>query len=276
MTLFKQIAAALLSGAALLLGAGQAAAAPVTQLGFALDASGSVSTANYNLLRSGLSNAIGSLPTNGTVEITIVTYGTNVATVTAPTILTAASLPGVQAAILTHTKAGGGTNTAGAITSLASLMTGSTVFADPLTKSIINLATDGAPNSQAAAVTAAQAAFAAGIDALSIEAIGSGVNSGTALNNMAAIAFPGPVTILPVNSTDIPNPLGGSWVVPVSNFDALEPILLAKVQASITPVTPIGVPEPASIALLGITVLALAAASRRRLSVPVRSSLQFA
>ena len=259
----RRIAAVLLATASLLFGSSAALAAPVTQLGFALDGSGSVSSADYNLLRSGLSDAIASLPQNGTVEIIIVSYGSGVSVVSNPVVLTAATLPIIQAALASHTKAGGGTDTAAAITRLTALMTGSVNFADPGTQSIINLATDGVPNSQAAAVAAAAAAAAAGIDALSIEAIGTGVANATALANMVAIAFPGPATILAVNSTNIPNPIGGSWVVPVSNFNALAPILLAKVQAAIIP-PPTGVPEPGSMALVGLALAAMLAFNRRQ------------
>lgn len=243
--------------------------AAVTQLGFMLDASGSVSTADYNLLRNGLSAAIASLPLDGSVEISIVTYGSSSQQVTAPTVLTAGTLSAIQSAILTHTKAGGGTDTAGAINTLAAMMTGSALFSDPDTKSIMNLATDGVPNSQSAAEAAAAAAFLAGIDAMGIEAIGSGVSSLSALNNMALIAFPDTVTILPINSTSIPNPVNGSFVVPVSDFTQLEAVLLAKVQASVNP--PSGVPEPGSLLLtLGALGLMLRAV-RRNAS---KSSLQ--
>lgn len=273
MRFMKKLAAAVVAVGALI---GAPVQAAITQLGFMLDASGSVSSSDYNLLRSGLANAIASLPVDGTVEITIVTYGSGVATVTSPTILTAATLPTIQNAINTHTKFGGGTATDAAINAMTALLTGSAVFSAPDTKSILNLATDGVPNSQAATEAAALAAFAAGIDAMGIEAIGSGVSSASALNNMAAIAFPDTVTILPVNSTNIPNPVNGSFVVPVSDFSQLDAVLLAKVQASVNPPPP-GVPEPGSIALvLGALGLMVRSVAKRSSGAVRTGGLQFA
>ncbi|MDO8860490.1 VWA domain-containing protein [Haliea sp. E1-2-M8] len=264
MTLFRRLLAPLLVGLAATLATVSSAWAAPFQLGFALDGSGSVSTSNYNLLRSGLSNAMAAIPADGTIEITVVTYGSSVSTVVSPTILTAASLQGIQVNIVNHTKAGGGTNTAAAIDSLTALMTGSSVFQEPDVTSIINLATDGFPNSQSAAEASAQAAAAAGIDALSIEAIGSGVASQSALSNLSQIAFPDPVSILGVNTTNIPNPLNGSFVVPISDFNSLEPVILAKVIASVTPnPDPTRVPVPGTLPLFLIGTLIAALRSGR-------------
>jgi len=260
MKITNKFITALTLSCSLMLSSFGVSAVPVTQLGFSLDGSGSVSTGNYNLMRTGLNAALAGIPTDGSIEISVVAYGSGTATVVDAVVLTAASLPTIQAAINNHNKAGGTTNTAGSINLLTSVMTGSVNFADPGSKSLINLMTDGAPNSQSASVAAATAASAAGIDALSIEAIGTGVSSAGALANMLAMTFPTPAQILAINATNIPNPIGGSWVVPVSDFTALAPVLAAKVQASITTV-----PEPSLLALFTIGLMGMGISARRRM-----------
>lgn len=267
-SLLKHVAA-LAAGLMLVVASGAAWAVPVAfQLGFALDASGSITPSNYNLLRSGLNSALAILPKDGSVEISVVSFGSNVMTVVPATVLTAATLAPIQSSINGHNKDGGMTNTAGAITALTNLMTNSSNFNNTSVKSMINLATDGAPNigypdGQLAAIAASQAAAAAGIDALSIEAIGSGVNNGSALNDMAAMAFPKPVAILGMNSTNIPSPWNGSFVVPVSDFNAFKGVVEAKVVAAVTPQP---VPEPATMLLLSAGLAGLGAVKGRRKS----------
>lgn len=214
-------------------------------------------------MRTGLNSALDNLPIDGSVEITVVRYSSGTTTVVSPTVLTAASLSGIKNSILTHSKLSGSTATHSGITSITSELTGSVNFSDPGTRSLINLLTDGAPNSQASAEAAALAAAAAGIDALSIEAIGNGVSSAAALANMLAMTFPNPAQILAVNETNIPNPINGSWVVPVSDFNALAAVLDAKVQASVPPPPP-AVPEPSTMALFTIGLLEFNLTSRKK------------
>lgn len=95
-------------------------------------------------------------------------------------------------------------------------------------------------------------AYSQGIDALSIEAMRSGLNGCTQLDAMLAIAFPDPATLLGLDSTTIPNRLGGGRVVPVSNFEALAPVLKAKVIASVTPTNSVHASSPFSVMLAGV------------------------
>lgn len=269
---------ALAASLLLSLSVSNASAVVVTQLGFALDESGSMSSSEYTMMKNGLSSALAALPQDGTVEITVVSFSTGVTTLVGPTVLTAANLATIQALIAADSFSGGSTNTAAAIDRLKTLMTGSTNFAGA-TNSFINIATDGAPtagafcdgywffgcigtyyNDQQAAVRRAQQAAAAGIDTISFEAIGS---SSTTNNAMLQIALAGsngkPGSILPSNPTTIPYPGTATFVAPVTTFSNFSSVIQAKVIAAVTPV-----PTPASPALLAIGLIALGAFARRR------------
>ena len=94
-----------------------------------------------------------------------------------------------------------------------------------------------------------------------LNAIGSGVASASALAALSNIAFPDTVTVLAQNTTTIPNPIGGSWVVPVSDFGApLQAVMSAKIVAVVTPGQ---VPVPAPLLLLSLGMLGLVAARRK-------------
>lgn len=122
-------------------------AAPLTtQLGFLIDASGSIGTQNFNTMRSGYATALAALPTDGSIELTVVTFASGTATVVAPTIVTSATLPSIITSINNMLYTGGSTATNLGINAITGLMTGSGNFNRNL-NSMINIATDGVPNS---------------------------------------------------------------------------------------------------------------------------------
>ena len=123
----------------------------VIQLGFILDSSGSIGSGNWNTIRTGLASAINTLvPVGGTdtYEITVVSFSTNAVTTVAPTLLTAASKPGVVAAIQNAAFQGGTTD----YTAAFGLMDG-LLFPggqSSAASTYLNFATDGDPNPDSA------------------------------------------------------------------------------------------------------------------------------
>ena len=59
---------------ALAMAAFTASAAPTTQLGFLIDASGSIGTSNFTTMKNGYAAALGALPTDGSIEVTIYSF----------------------------------------------------------------------------------------------------------------------------------------------------------------------------------------------------------
>jgi hypothetical protein len=99
---------------------------------------------------------------------------------------------------------------------------------------ILNITTDGSPNNQTAAENAALAAFNAGLDGLSFEAVGTGLSSSFARNNMADIASLGTtgalgnaVVLDPGDS--LPNATQTGFVIGVTDFNDYEDAIAAKI-----------------------------------------------
>ena len=233
-----------------------ASAAPTTQLGFLIDASGSIGTANFDIMRSGYAAALSALPTDGSIEVTVYTFASGTAQVVAPTVVTAGNLASIVAMINAMVYTGGTTATDAGITAMSNAMTGSANFNAGL-RSIINIATDGVPNSQAAAIAAAVAAQAAGIDAMTAEALGASLDIDF-LKNLVFSPVTGPCAGCGVEVAVPTNPMTNTpWVLRVNDFGDFPVAINAKVQAIVN-----RVPEPGALALVGLA-LGLVVVSRR-------------
>lgn len=123
-----------------------------TQLGMALDGSGSIDYSDWQLMRTGLAEAIrneSNFPHDGSVELTVVQFGVdpydrNSRVEIPPTIITQSNYATVANSIESLNQGDGWTPMAGGIYLTADTMRDSENF-DPIHRQIINLVTDGEP-----------------------------------------------------------------------------------------------------------------------------------
>jgi len=246
-----------IAGMAVAVGMGVGSAhSAIVDLGFALDRSGSVGSANWASVVNGLANALAVIPTAGPNQyrIAVSSFSSAATLDLAPTIVTAGNLAGLQATIQGIGYSGGTTCISCAATILSNAYTAAGGFGDV---SLLNITTDGVPNVGVTNGTTLRGTLVGdGWDSISAEAVGS-----FNLSFLQALVYPNP-GVTTNNPAALPNPLVQGFVLTVNNFAAYEAAITAKVQR----IVDTQVPTPGTLSLVALSLLSLGLVTRRRRS----------
>jgi uncharacterized membrane protein/PKD repeat protein/uncharacterized protein YegL len=195
------------------------------QLCIAMDGSGSISAAEFQLMVGGLAAAMRddtAVPRNTTIEFSIIQFAGSTRTEIPPVVIVNEdAAEWVAQQIEQIGQINGGTPMQDAINLCADLLTNSphTTYAQ---RQVINMVTDGEPNNAAATITARNNAIAAGVDQINAEAIG--------VTN-AAIAFLRDQLVYPEPGYEAPPfiPGQGGFVIRADTFEEFVESIAQKV-----------------------------------------------
>lgn len=222
--------ALLLAGAVMATAPTPARAEPVTELGLAIDVSGSIRNANFLLQKSAYINVLNNpsiLPLDGSVAIGVIAFDDDIHPVFTTTVITQSTIGSLISALQTNLlNFGGATAIGDAIDHFTKQLLQNTINS---TRQVIDVSTDGDGNSGRNQVSAANAAVAAGIDQVNCLGVGAGANCNF-------------------------NRGADSFSVTVTSFADFETTLERKIRTEVAPTT---VPEPASLAIFGAALTGL-------------------
>lgn len=204
--------------------AATSANAATLELGLAIDGSGSMSVAEFNLQRDAYISVLSDLsvlPRDGTTAIGIKVFSSTVINVFTMAEITVANHGALIAAITAMTRPGGSTSISGAINDFTTEIFGNSITS---TRQIIDVSTDGV-NNVGNLNTARTNALAAGIDQINCIGIGPGANcapviAGTGSFGLNATTFGEFETALRrkifVEVRGVPEP--GTWMMMIFGF----------------------------------------------------------